>query len=453
MLSSLSLPVSSFLPALVRRAPVPDDPAPLITIRPGGECDPREVGVAPEAVELIWESVLRWYASGIHPAIQVCVRRRGRVILDRAIGYAAGAGPDDAPGATKVAVTPDTPFNIFSASKAVTAMLVHLLDQRFLVHLDDPVCEYIPEFAANGKQGITIKHVLTHRAGIPKLPPEAMELGFLDDSSNRDVIAMLCEATPDLRPGGPIAYHAITGGFILGEIVKRVTGKGIRSFMQVEMCKPLGWRWMNYGVRARDTGRVAKSYFTGVPLMPPLSNLMRGIIGVDLEEAVESSNDPRFLKAVLPAANLMATARELSEFYQLLLNGGELNGVRIFDPRTVWRATSEQSYGEMDYTLLVPLRYGMGFMLGGDWFSLYGPGTPYAFGHLGLTNIVSWADPARELAAVVMSSGKPLLYPELYRAFLVMNRITQSCPVEHEMPPRPPAASFTKGRAAGKGRG
>jgi CubicO group peptidase (beta-lactamase class C family) len=196
---------------------------------------------------------------------------------------------------------------------------------------------------------------------------------------------------------------------------------------------------MNYGVKRRDVPKVAHSYFTGLPLVPPFSTLVRGILGMDFVEAVELSNDARYLMGVLPAANQIATADELSEFYQLLLDGGTLRGKEIFDPRTVWRATSEQSYGELDFTLGVPLRYGMGFMLGGEWLSLYGFDSPHAFGHLGLTNIVAWADPQRHLSAAIMTSGKPVMFPEIHRGLAVMYTIASSCPKDDSVPPRPRA--------------
>src|SRR5438093_459172 len=111
------------------------------SVRRDTEVHPRDVGVDPVAVERIWLAVQRLYQSGIHPAIQLCVRRRGQILINRAIGHASGNGPDDAPDTAKVLATPDTPFNIFSASKAITAMIVHLLDQQNLIRLDDPVCE------------------------------------------------------------------------------------------------------------------------------------------------------------------------------------------------------------------------------------------------------------------------------------------------------------------------
>jgi CubicO group peptidase (beta-lactamase class C family) len=414
--------------SLVTKCRVPSALESVTSVRREQEVSPREVGVAPAGVARIWAAVERLYRSGIHPAMQLCVRRRGQVLIDRAIGHASGNGPEDPPDTAKVLATPDTPFNIFSASKAITAMVVHLLDQRNLIRLDDPVCEYIPEFGVHKKQWITIRHVLTHRAGIPDLPPDAMNLDYLDDRER--IVRLLCDAKPTSRAGRQLAYHAISGGFVLGEVAQRVTGKDIRTLLTEEIRRPLGFRWLNYGVQRRDVGRVALNYFTGPPLVPPFSTVLNRALGVPFRDAVRLSNDPRFLTGVIPSGNVIATANELSRFYQLLLNGGELDGVRIFEPQTVRRATLEQSYLEMDFTLALPFRYGMGFMLGGEWLSLYGPHTLHAFGHLGFTNIVAWADPDRQVAAALMTSGKPLLYPEIYHAWDIMRQIGLACPKE-----------------------
>lgn len=412
--------------SLVTRCAVPAQLESVTTMNRAAEVQPRELGVDPAVVANIWAAVERLYASGIHPAIQICIRRRGQVLLDRAIGHASGNGPDDPPDAPKILATPATPFNIFSASKAVTAMVVHLLDQENLLRLDDPVCEYIPEFAAHGKEGVTIRHVLTHRAGIPNLPPGALDLDRLDDM--KGIVRLLCDARPISQPGRQLAYHAISGGFVLGEVVRRVTGKDIRAVLDERIRKPLGLRWTSYGVARRDVNRVARSYFTGPPPLPPLSTILDRALGVSFREAVRLSNDPRFLLNVVPAGNVITTANELSRFYQMLLNGGEVDGVRLFEPRTVRRATLEQSYWEIDFTLGFPFRYGIGFMLGSNWVSLYGPDTTQAFGHLGMTNIVSWADPERQIAVTIMTSGKPLLYAEIYYAYDVVRQIAAGCP-------------------------
>lgn len=420
--------------SVVTRSRVPKDLPSVTSINAAAEIAPRALGVKPEGVDAIWGAVERLYRSGIHPAIQLCVRRHGEVLIDRAIGHAAGNGPDDPPHGRKVPVTPATPFNIYSASKAVTAMVIHLLDQRRLLHLNDPVCEYIPEFGCQGKDTITLQHLLTHRAGIPNLPREVMRLETLEDDN--EVLRILCSARPTWRPGR-LAYHAITGGFVLAEIVKRVTGKPLRTVLKQEILQPLGFRWMNYGVAPRDVSKVALSYFTGPPLLPPLSTLLERALGVPMHRAIALSNDPRFLTAVVPAGNVIATANELSRFYQLLLGGGTLDGVQVFEPRTIRRATQEHSYLEFDLTLVLPLRYGMGFMLGGKYLSLYGPDTPNAFGHLGFTNIISWADPDRQVTGALMTSGKPIVYPELYFLHDIMWQIGTACA---KSAPRPRAA-------------
>lgn len=408
------------------RCRVPDALEDVTTIRREREVKPRSVGVDARAVNRVWSAVERLYRSGIHPAIQLCVRRRGKVLIDRAIGHARGNGPGDSAGTPKEPARPDTPFNIFSASKAVTAMVVHWLDQRNLIRLDDPVCEYIPEFSRHGKHGITIRHVLAHRAGIPSLPANAMNLALLDRPD--EIVQLLCDAKPESIPGRQLAYHAISGGFVLGELVRRVADKDIRAVLDQHILRPLGFRWMRYGVAQRDVGRVALNYVTGPPQIPLVPIALKRALGVAHTDAVRLSNDPRFLVGVVPAGNVVTTADELSRFYQLLLNGGELDGVRVFEPRTIRRATVEQSYFEFDLTLGLPVRYGMGFMLGGRWFSFYGPDTEHAFGHLGFTNIVSWADPERQIAAALMTSGKPLVYPQLFYAYDILRQIALAAP-------------------------
>ena len=414
------------VPDPFRRIRVPRDLDAVTSLNPEGECDPRDVGMTADGVERIWRSVRRLYRSGMHPAIALCVRREGQVVIDRAIGHARGNGPGDAEDEPKVAATPATPFGIFSASKALTAMVVHLLDQRDLLHVGDRVCEYIPEYGTHGKDAITIAHVLSHRAGVPNLPAELLDLRYIED---RDyILDALCDARPSSRPGRLLAYHAISGGFILAEIVQRVTGKGLREVLADEVLDPLGFRWCNFGVAEADVDQVARSYVTGPPVLPPISTLLRRALGVPIGEIVEVSNDPRFLTAVVPAANVITTADELSRIFELMRAGGELDGVRIFEPSTIRRAITEHSYLELDLSLGFPLRYSLGFMLGARWLSLYGPDTEMAFGHLGFTNMLGWADPERAISGALLTSGKPILYAELTDLYAVMRVIGAQAP-------------------------
>lgn len=401
------------------------DVAALTRVSPREEA-PAAGGLSQEAIDAIWRSVVAYYETGLHPAMAVCMRRGGRVVLDRTLGHLRGNAPGDAPGAEKVVATPDHLFSLFSASKAVTAMIVHLLDDRGLLHLDDPVEEYIPGFGARGKGGITVRHVLTHRAGIPAIPGGKVDLDLLTDTD--EIIRLLAEAPPESVAGRRLAYHAVTGGFVLGEIVKRVTGKGIRQVLQEEVCDPLGFKHFNYGVAREELPQVAEEAFTGPTPVFPLSHLVKRSLGVSLPEALKVVNDPRFLTAVVPAGNVIGTPDEVCRFFELLLRGGELDGVRVFDHRTVRRATAEQSYLEVDTTLLLPLRYGMGFMLGAEHLSFYGHRTAKAFGHIGLTSVVAWADPERDISVAFMNTGNPLVPPEIFRWFDVMWTIARVCP-------------------------
>ena len=420
----VGIPRLPVVPDPFRRIEVPDDLAAVTTA--GLEDDPAAGGLGREDVDRIWRSVERLYRSGVHPAISVCVRREGAVVLDRALGWAQGVGPDEPEGARRIPNTPETPHVIFSASKAMTAMVAHLLDQEGEIHIGDRVAEYIPEYARHGKEAVTIAHVMSHRGGVPNLPSETFELANIDD---RDyIVEVLCDAKPQSRPGTSLAYHAISGGYILGEIIHRVTGKPIREVLAERILDPLGFRWTNYGVAPADVPLVARSHYTGAPVLPPVSNLLKRALGRSVGDVARLANEPEFLTGVIPAGNIVTTANELSRFFELLRAGGELNGVRVFEPRTLRRATTEQSYLEVDFTLGFPTRFSLGFMLGAQMLSIYGPDTELAFGHLGFTNIIGWADPERALSAAVITSGKPVFYPELPVFWNMMRTIGRVAP-------------------------
>ena len=397
-----------------------------VTRRSEAEVDPRAVGLEPEQIEAMWASVVNLYETKLHPAIALCVRRRGQVVLDRAIGHERGNAPDDPKDGPVVQARPESLFNFFSASKAVTAMVIHRLDEQRVLHLDDAIVEYFPEFGRQGKEDVTIRQVLTHRAGIPAVPGTKVDLALLTDKDR--MLQVLCDAKPLSVPGRKLAYHALTGGFILGEVVLRVTGRDIRHVLREDILSPLGFASFDYGVPPERVKDVAVNAFTGLPAFPPQSWALERALGLGPRQATEASNDPRFLTAIVPSGNIIGTANEASRFFQLLLGEGELDGVRVFDARTVRRAVREQSYLELDSFLGMPVRYAMGFMLGGDLFSPYGAHTPRAFGHVGFTNVVAWADPEREISVGLMTSGKPFITPGQIAWLKVPRAIAQICP-------------------------
>lgn len=421
---SPTLPRLPLAPDPLRRIRVPRDLDAITTV--GTEHDPADAGMTPENVERIWQAARSLYRSGAHPAVTVCVRRNGVVVLDRAIGHATGNGPKDGADTPKTLATPETPFITYSISKAITAFVIHQLDERGELHIGDAVAEYIPAYAKNGKEGITIAQVLAHRSGVPNLDRSAFDLDRLADDAF--VLELLCDARPSHRPGRMLAYHATSGGFILGAVVKAVTGKDIRQVLAEGTLAPLGLRWMNYGVAPEDIPLLARDELTGPAMLPPLSTLLTRALGLPLDKLVKMTTDPRFVTGIVPAANVVATANELSRYFEVMRRGGELDGVRILEPRTIRRALTEQSHLEVDLSLGFPTRFGLGLMLGAKRVSLYGFDTDEAFGHLGFTNMMGWADPERALSAAVMTSGKPALYPELHRFYGLLSRITRESP-------------------------
>ena len=406
----------------LRRVAVPRDLA-AITSR-GEETDPREAGMTPAAVERIWRGVEALFRSGVHPAVALCVRRNGVVVLDRALGWERGVAGDEA-GEPEPA-RPGTPFCVYSASKAITATVIHLLVDRGTLHLDDRVAEYVPQFATPALDRITIDHVLSHRAGIPLIPRDLVDLDRLADTG------LLLDAIPKLKvahaAGAALSYHAVTGGFVLGEVVKQATGKDIRDVVAAEILRPLGFRWTGYGVAAEDVAAVGRNYPTGPPVLPPLSLMLTRVLGMPVDDVTRAGNDPRFLAAVIPAANVVTTANELSRFYEILRQAGTLDGVQLLRPETIRAAVVERSYHEIDRSLGVPLRHASGYMLGARLLGLFGPDTDDAFGHLGFTNVMGWADPRREITVGLITSGKPVLAPHLPSLWNVTRLIGAAAP-------------------------
>jgi CubicO group peptidase (beta-lactamase class C family) len=424
------LTAAQYLPASLRRllldaADVPEDLAAATSIAAEDERNPERVGMTREGVEAIWTSVEKIYATGMHPGISLVVRRRGQVVLKRAIGYAKGGGPGDA-GETPVPMTPDTPVCLFSASKAMAAMTVHLLSERNELSLLDPVSHYVPEFGQNGKRDITIYQLLCHKAGIPSIPTKDLDVAELLLDA-KEILRLIYLTAPD-QPGHHHAYHALTSGFVIADLVEKVAGQAFRTFFRENISEPLGLTTLDFGARGRTLSHVARNYASGFRFNTGADLYLKRAIGTTLEHAVNISNDPRYYRAVIPAGNGVATADECSQFFQCLLNGGKLGRARAFKPLTVRRAIAEVGKPEIDRSLMLPLRYSAGMMLGASPFGLYGPDTSKAFGHLGFANIFGWADPERATSVALLTTGKLLLGVHAPYLVAFLCNISRHCP-------------------------
>jgi CubicO group peptidase (beta-lactamase class C family) len=294
-------------------------------------------------------------------AAQVCVIKDGTVILDQSFG----CGQDGL-------------FLIFSAGKPFVAMLAHLLAERGLLGLDDPLARYWPEFGRSGKEAITVRQVLQHRSGLPVA--HSLWRDALTATNWQLSVRALEAARPAFPPGQVPAYHVLSYGFILGELVQRVTGADLRAVLRAELLDPLGLADTHLGLPAATWPR-------HVPVRAD---------GLDGRIRQLMFNNPTVRQAVIPAATISSTAQDLARFYQMLLRGGELDGVRVLAPATVEQARQPSSDGQTDRLLRRPIRWSQGFQLGGQG-PLGGRSSPYAFGHNGSNCCIGWADPGRQL--------------------------------------------------------
>ncbi len=190
---------------------VPKDLGPLSHIDHAAESSARDTGVSEADRERIWAAMQGLYRTGVHPAITMVMRRQGRIVLKRSIGRVSGNAPGEI--GPEVPLHPDSPVCLFSASKAITALLVHKLAEQGQLRLDDRVADYIPEFAARGKGAVTIRQLLAHRAGIPTLPVKHPDPSLLQHWDA--LVHLLCLAPPFDPRFEKQAYHALTVGFIV----------------------------------------------------------------------------------------------------------------------------------------------------------------------------------------------------------------------------------------------
>jgi CubicO group peptidase (beta-lactamase class C family) len=302
----------------------------------------------------------------------------------------------------------DTLQVVYSTTKAVTAACALLLAQRGELDLDAPVAEYWPEFATNGKERIPVRWLLTHQAGLPTLDHP---ISRAEAIAWEPMVEALAAQRPAWEPGTAHGYHGLTFGWLVGEVVRRASGRTIGTYLAEEIAAPLGLDlWI--GLPKSEHHRVSRV----IAVPPDLDAMAR----IDLDALPEpmrdvmaayadptsltvrslltlitpplDHNDPDEQSAEMPSTNGICTARALARFYAALI--GEVDGQRILTADTVAAATAERAAG-VDRILRVPVRIGTGFGLptpDAFWY------TPTAFGFPGYGGSLGFADPATGLA-------------------------------------------------------
>jgi CubicO group peptidase (beta-lactamase class C family) len=289
---------------------------------------------------------------------------------------------------------------IYSATKAATATAAHLLAQRGELDLDAPVAEYWPEFAAEGKAAIPVRWLLSHRAGLPAIDHPVP----VTDALRWDpMVEALAAQRPAWEPGTAHGYHGRTFGWLVGEVIRRVSGRSPGRYLADEVAAPLGLD-LFVGLPSSERHRVTRMVTDPEPslddipldqvpdefkdllaaLADPNSLMVRAFA---LTEPDLDFDAPETQAAEIPSSNGIASARALARLYAALL--GELDGVRLLRPETVAAATREQAAGQ-DRVLMVPSRYASGYMLPTAFNPLGGPNS---FGHPGRGGSLGYADP------------------------------------------------------------
>lgn len=342
-----------------------------------GEVAPTIVGMSESGVRQIVDIFNRQITNGLHPGAQLVVLRHGQVVVDRFGGL---ANTDRG-----MPVNADTPFLTYSVSKAFTGMCVHRLIEEGRVEWDAPIARYWQEWGCNGKEKATIRQAFLHQAG---LPLRGLNGELLLCWNWRLVMRYVANLKAEYEPGTRCAYHLVNYGFIMGGVITRVAGLRPHDYLRKIFLEPLGMRNSYLGIPRRELRRAARIY-CGDP---------------QHRMAVQAFNAPIVRGAIIPAASLNSTARDLAAFYQMLLNDGKYGGQQFLRPDTISAAT-RLGYEGMDETIKYPVRWAHGFSLGGKLSEnpneVCGMGqksTIRTFGHFGMASSMAWADPDADIA-------------------------------------------------------
>lgn len=309
--------------------------------------------------------------------------------------------------------TEDTAQVIRSATKGVAAACLLLLHQRGQLDLDAPVGAYWPEFKAAGKERVTVRDVLAHRAGVPALDVPLTQEQALDGVSGPRAVAA---QQPLFAAGAEHGYHAHTFSWLLGELVLRASGRTIGRYIADELARPLGLDlWVGLPeARAHRVGRIADVATPPAPASGGLrsrpkpsvqaayadpASLTRRAFGAITP--LPDENDPAYRAGELAASNGVATARSLARFYAALTGGLDDGARRLFAPATLTAARTRESDGP-DRVLVVNTRFGLGYMLHGPSSPFLGPGS---FGHPGRGGSLGFADPESGIGFGYVTNG------------------------------------------------
>jgi len=390
---------------------------PIKDIQIHGDYDPRFEPVA---------NVLRKQISTYGGGGAAAVYLDGKPVVDIWAGQARHDG---------ATWTRDTMSICFSGTKGVAATAVHILASDGLIDYDTPVARYWPEFGQNGKEAITVRQLLSHQAGLHKIVPLVDQLTDILDWDL--IVGRLAETEPDFHPGTANGYHAVTFGWLVGELVHRVSGMTFSEFVQKRIVQPLALDGLKIGeadgevdrladvvglpaIRRQDAAPLPGEYRAPAWVPPgPFRSLVRR--GLTPDKLKELFTHPRFWKACLPSMNGVCTARSLAKMYAALSLGGELDGVRLIREDIV-RQSAKVQMKRADRVVLYPLHWRLGYHRTDALLM----DVPSAFGHFGMGGAGAWANPELKLSAALTHNGFPLSPTGQLRTVMITAAVYES---------------------------
>jgi CubicO group peptidase (beta-lactamase class C family) len=341
------------------------------------------------------------HRRGLFTSGQLVVRTRGEIRLDVSLGCTHGAGFGESTGAT---VTSGTPFQVLSASKPVVAFAIAVLEDQGLLDVEERVSHYVPEFGRRGKADITLSDVLTHRSGVivPSLWTSPHLWGDWDRTQGE------IWRTPPRFRRGTLAYHPYEFGWILAEVVHRITGQDIGAFLRTIL--PEGMKSLRFRIDPDQASEVAHTCWLGPKLLR--------FCGVNLARGFEEAfNAPSTLTSLVPGASMVTNALSLAEFYEMILEGGTLaDGTRLIRRDTLERYVSRNVWG-IDRVSGSYMVLGRGFLLG--WIGPHPYGwwnTGMCLGHPGGGFCtLAFCDRKARMAAAIVTNGNRWLMNAIRR--------------------------------------
>ncbi len=295
----------------------------------------------------------------------------------------------------------DTLVNVYSTTKGVTAICAHRLADKGLLDIDAPVAKYWPEFAQAGKDKLPVRYLLSHKAGLAAVRKTLDEDALFKWDK---MTTALAEQEPWWEPGTKHGYHALTFGYLVGEVIRRISGKTPGTYLRDELAGPLGLD-LHIGLDAKNDARTGDM----IPMPPPapgepnlFAEIMKDTESVTFKAFMNPPggmrpglvNTREWRAAEIPAANGHTTARSLAKLYGAVARGGELDGVRVMSKEQVAQCSIEQSNGP-DALLILNTRFSLGFMMSQPGASI-GPNAK-SFGHPGAGGSLGYADPEAKI--------------------------------------------------------